>query len=367
MAEFPPELIFEILLRLPPEDLLRCSCVSKSWNATIHDKSFIKSHLQRSIQTNSFGSLLVTASVNHDGSELKFSNIYNDGTIERAMGIGQSPLQDVEGRNPFPYTLVSSNGIICIRTETPDRVEEIVLWNPSIRKFKKIPSPTFEQPPSSDTYLHRHYGFGYDSANDDYKLLGIAMFFVNWDMNIVVHQYQIYSLKSNSWRKTKYMPRDELHFVLSEIVFSNGALSWQAYNVLDKKSYVVTFELASEKYHWFPNPPNGESVLVQINFRKFVWFDLEKKSWKQLEIGGLHDDVNFTSTICTRSLCLLDGDPISTLAFLYIQLSIAYSRVRSAVKLIEIKTVTTNDMIRWTTALSGRKLWPHKTETLSNA
>ncbi|XP_068344261.1 F-box protein CPR1-like [Pyrus communis] len=369
MAEFPPELIFEILLRLPPEDLLRCSCVSKSWNATIHDKSFIKSHLQRSIQTNSFGSLLVSASVYHDGSELKFSNIYNDGTIERAMGIGQSPLQDVEGRNPFPYTLVSSNGIICIRTETPDRVEEIVLWNPSIHKFKKIPSPTFEQPPSSDT-LHCRYGFGYDSANDDYKLLGIARFLVNWDMNIVVHQYQIYSLKSNSWRKTKNMPRDELHFALSEIVFSNGALSWQAYNVLDKKFYVVTFELASEKYHWFPNPPvdrdgdfwslevlgdslcavrwrtrdgwimkehgswtllysiaranvfnpwfwkpvmlskNGESVLVQIDLRKFVWFDLEKKSWKQVEIGGLHDDVNFTATICTRSLCLLDGDPV---------------------------------------------------------
>ncbi|KAM1363558.1 hypothetical protein TB2_028002 [Malus domestica] len=257
MAEFPPELIFEILLRLPPEGLLRCLCVSKSWNATIHDKNFIKSHLQRSIQTNSFGSLFVYVGFYHDGRKLKFSTIYNDGTIEQATGIGQSPLQDVEGRIPFPYTLVSCNGIICIRTETVDKVEEFVLWNPSIQKFKKIPSPTFEQPPSSDIYLHRRYGFGYDSANDDYKLLGIAMFFVNWDLNISVHQYQIYSLKSNSWRKIKNMPRDEFQFSASEIVFLNGCLSWQAYNVLDKKFYVVTFELASEKYHWFPNPVNG--------------------------------------------------------------------------------------------------------------
>ncbi|KAM1815190.1 hypothetical protein ACFX11_028767 [Malus domestica] len=367
MAEFPPELIFEILLRLPPEDLLRCLCVSKSWNATIHDKKFIKSH-QRSIQTNSFGSLLVTAGNSHDGRKLKFSNIYNDGTIERATGIGQSPLLDVEGWTRFPYTLVSCNGIICIRTETVDKVEEFVLWNPSIQKFKKIPSPTFEQPPSSDLYLHRSYGFGYDSANDDYKILGIARFFVKGDLNIAVHQYQIYSLKSNSWRKIKNMPRDEFQLGMSDIVFSNGSLSWQAYNVLDEKFYVVTFELASEKYHWFPNPvdrdgdiwlvevlgdslcvvrwcireawimkehgswtllysigwvdefrrgywkpvmlsKNGESVLVQIDSRKFVWLDLEKKSWKEVEIGGLHDD-GFKATICKRSLCLLDGDPV---------------------------------------------------------
>ncbi|KAM1049371.1 hypothetical protein ACFX2I_028397 [Malus domestica] len=365
MAEFPPELIFEILLRLPPEGLLRCLCVSKSWNATIHDKNFIKSHLQRSIQTNSFGSLYVYAGFYHDGRKLKFSTIYNDGTIEQATGIGQSPLQDVEGRIPFPYTLVSCNGIICIRTETVDKVEEFVLWNPSIQKFKNIPSPTFEQPPSSDIYLHRRYGFGYDSANDDYKLLGIAMFFVNWDLNISVHQYQIYSLKSNSWRKIKNMPRDEFQFSASEIVFLNGCLSWQAYNVLDKKFYVVTFELASEKYHWFPNPvngivylevlgdslcifrlrttidawimkehgswtllysieqaamrwvsrwkpvllsKNGESVLLMNGLEKFAWFDFVKNSWKEVGTAGPY--IHTIDTICMRSLCLLDGDPI---------------------------------------------------------
>ncbi|KAM1703226.1 hypothetical protein PS2_028216 [Malus domestica] len=85
MREFPPELLFEILLRLPPEDLLRCLCVSKAWNATIHDKTFIKSHLQRSIQTNSFGSLFVSATFPCNKCSFKFSDIYNDGTIERAM------------------------------------------------------------------------------------------------------------------------------------------------------------------------------------------------------------------------------------------------------------------------------------------
>lgn len=47
MSGFPPKLIFEILLRLHPDDLQRCLSVSKAWNPTIHDQQFIKSHLQQ--------------------------------------------------------------------------------------------------------------------------------------------------------------------------------------------------------------------------------------------------------------------------------------------------------------------------------
>ncbi|KAM1176126.1 hypothetical protein ACFX2I_028399 [Malus domestica] len=357
MREFPPELLFEILLRLPPEDLLRCLCVSKAWNATIHDKTFIKSHLQRSIQTNSFGSLFVSATFPCNKCSFKFSDIYNDGTIERAMKIEQPPLQDAESRTPFPSALVSSNGIICIRTGLYE--DDFVLWNPSIRKFKKIPSPTFEQSPSPDIHVYLGYGFGYDSTNGDYKLLGIANF------NMAVHQCQIYSLKSNSWRKIRNMPCDEFHMIVSRILFSNGALSWLAQNMLDRKMHVVTFELATEKYHWFPTPvdenvqlevlgdslcifrrlrtmdawimkehgswtllysielppmsrlnrwepvllsKNGESVLLMNDLHKFAWFDLVKNSWKEVKTAGLYRQ--FIYTICMRSLCLLDGDPI---------------------------------------------------------
>ncbi|KAB2627427.1 F-box protein CPR30-like [Pyrus ussuriensis x Pyrus communis] len=356
MGEFPPELLFEILLRLPPEDLLRCLCVSKAWNTTIHDKNFIKSHLQRSIQTNSFGSLFVSATFSCKKCLFKFSDIYNDGTIERAMKMEQPPLQDAESQTPFPSTLVSSNGIICIRTER-DEDEDFVLWNPSIRKFKKIPSPTFEQSPSSDKHMYLGYGFGYDSTNDDYKLLGITNF------NMAMHQYEIYSLKSNSWRKIRNMPC-EFHMIVSRILFSNGALSWLAQNMLDIKMHVVTFELASKKYHWFPTPvdenvhtevlgdslcifrlrtidawimkergswtlpysieqaamswvswwepvllsKNGGSVLLMNDLQKFAWFDLVKNSWKEVETTGLY--LHFIYTICMRSLCLLDGDPI---------------------------------------------------------
>lgn len=60
MSDVPLELLFEILVRLPPKDLIRSLCVSKAWYAFIHDHCYIKSHLHHSIETNSFRTLLVS-------------------------------------------------------------------------------------------------------------------------------------------------------------------------------------------------------------------------------------------------------------------------------------------------------------------
>ncbi|KAM1703224.1 hypothetical protein FF1_028418 [Malus domestica] len=53
---------------------------------------------------------------------------------------------------------------------------------------------------------------------------------------------------------------------------------------------------------------NGESVLLMNDLHKFAWFDLVKNSWKEVKTAGLYR--HFIYTICMRSLCLLDGDPI---------------------------------------------------------
>ncbi|KAM1809152.1 hypothetical protein ACFX15_025483 [Malus domestica] len=60
MSDLPPELLVEILVRLRHKDILLCLCVCKVWNATIDDQQFIKTHLQRSIQTKPFRSILVS-------------------------------------------------------------------------------------------------------------------------------------------------------------------------------------------------------------------------------------------------------------------------------------------------------------------
>ncbi|WMV28426.1 hypothetical protein MTR67_021811 [Solanum verrucosum] len=94
--------------------------------------------------------------------------------------------------NPSIYTwIVSSvNGLICLYS----KIEEIVLWNPSVKKSKKLPTLGAKLRNGCSYYLK--YGFGYDVTRDDYKVVS--------NMRIVVN---IYSLRTDSWTTL----HDQLH------------------------------------------------------------------------------------------------------------------------------------------------------------
>ncbi|GMN36496.1 hypothetical protein TIFTF001_006070 [Ficus carica] len=51
MANFPPEIITDIICRLPVKDLLRYRCVSKSWRSMIDGPDFIKLHSKQSMES----------------------------------------------------------------------------------------------------------------------------------------------------------------------------------------------------------------------------------------------------------------------------------------------------------------------------
>ncbi|KAL6292111.1 hypothetical protein ACE6H2_000253 [Prunus campanulata] len=139
------------------------------------------------------------------------------------------------------------------------------------------------------------------------------------------------------------------------IVFLDGALSWLMSKESDDadKYMIVTLDLASEKCREFPIPvdrissldlevlgdylcisvncfgllysidlgprydsckplvfsKNGKMVLLKMECNdadRFFWYDLEKKSVKQVETSGLPR--RFDATIWWGSLCLLDRD-----------------------------------------------------------
>ncbi|KAJ4846465.1 hypothetical protein Tsubulata_006877, partial [Turnera subulata] len=95
---------------------------------------------------------------------------------------------------------------------------------------------------------NRAYGFGYDSAANDYKVFVVA-----------VHRYvppipmvQIFSLKTGSWRRVekpdRYLPDIR---EADRGLFLNGALHW-------KRKYaekITAFDLAEEKFYDVPAPP----------------------------------------------------------------------------------------------------------------
>ncbi|KAM3302433.1 hypothetical protein P3S67_016935 [Capsicum chacoense] len=63
----------------------------------------------------------------------------------------------------------SVNGLICLVNEA----KELILWNPAIRKYKKLPD--FRTKLKDDG--HCTYGFGYDDIHDDYKV--VCIFSIN--------------------------------------------------------------------------------------------------------------------------------------------------------------------------------------------
>ncbi|VVA33430.1 PREDICTED: F-box [Prunus dulcis] len=283
------------------------------------------------------------------------------------------------------YTLILGYSIGLLFICNYDLNKDFTLWNPSIQKLKKLPFTTLEPHPSPGLEISRSHitnGFGYDLANDDYKLLGILEL-ANSDDVIVSSQVHVYSLKSHSWKRIQNMPCDGYGFSedSDSIVFLNGALSWLMSKESDgaDKYMIVTLDLASEKCREFPIPvdrididissldlevlgdylcvsvncfwcrseawimkeygvtvteswsllysidlgprydsckplvfsKNGKMVLLKLECNdadRFFWYDLEKKSVKQVETSGLPRC--FDATIWWGSLCLLDGDPV---------------------------------------------------------
>ncbi|CAL8077105.1 unnamed protein product [Prunus armeniaca] len=336
MSILPTELILDILLRLPHKDLIRSLCVSKAWYAFIHDRRFIKAHLQRSIETNSAPlSILIWSDSPKDAPSGFFSLTFSDNeTIGAALRTEQ----------PFKYadiyTHILGNSVHGLR-------------------FERL----------------AYYGFGYDSVHDDYKVVGIV------DCYTESRQVHICSLKSNTWKRIQNMPCNNFDFHSDYIVFFNGALNWLMHPVLDETPHIIqTLTLASEEYCQFSTPvdlddvynmhtptlslevlggclclcvdrsgaahdvwvmkeygmteswtllfsiepeavpwvnvqsfkplvlsKNGEMVLLTYKYHNsvFFWYDLKKKSFKQVQFRG-HPHVSKVAVSGVGSLCLLD-------------------------------------------------------------
>jgi len=107
------------------------------------------------------------------------------------------------------------------------------------------------------------YGFDYDHAKDDYKVIQ----YVQYEFNLSDYQYygddgndsyrvsrddvwEIYSLRSNSWRKLNLkMPYGLAPYVGGVHVYLNGVCRWWTYDDdYDKEAFLVSFDLSKEMF-----------------------------------------------------------------------------------------------------------------------
>ncbi|GER53078.1 F-box protein, partial [Striga asiatica] len=113
--------------------------------------------------------------------------------------------------NPFPdcvfHPYDSCNGLILLLYDNiwgkdPDISQEAI-WNPTTNKLKIIPTSPFTLDPYKNykKKICNHFGFGYDSTCNDYKVI---RFLERYDRSLAVAE--LYSLKTNSWKHVYFNP-----------------------------------------------------------------------------------------------------------------------------------------------------------------
>ncbi|XP_059643589.1 F-box protein CPR1-like isoform X2 [Cornus florida] len=359
MCELPTDVIVDILSRLPVKPLLKFRCVSKPWCALIDSPIFIKSHLNRSIETKTNRSIICR---DCDLYSIDFDS------LDHAILLDH-PLKKIHGGE----VMGSCDGLVGLCNNLYEE-DGIFLWNPATRKHQKLPVTPIEFPGGSGICEFIVYGFGYDSVSDDYKLVRVVQFYEKDDDDSFDNEVKVYSLKSNTWRRVQDFPY-YLPYKREHAMVVSGALHWLVSRrpESDKADkFIAAFDLGVEEYRLVPLPElldknvhmnvndfggcltllcnyfavrvevwvmeeygvkeswtklfsvtqpsmirsfdyvrpldysrSGGEILLEQDGNILVWYDLERKTVKNVGIHGL--DGLIESYICVASLVPLRG------------------------------------------------------------
>lgn len=293
----PPEIITDILYRLPAKSLGRFRCVSKDWLSLISEPQFIKTHTN----TLNRNHLIFTS---NEISLYSLPSDQSDAVSKPKKLRIQLPPADV-------FTFHGScDGLVLGSADCGgfDCVHTLVVLNPTTSEIVKLPESGYEM---IDNLIEVDiiYGFGYDSLTDDYKIVTISYFHYNDLIPPDVMSVHVYSLKSKTWRWVIDSPYDHSYGKCLPGVLVNGFLHWIAIKASDGLPVIVAFSLADERFIEVPLPELsndvnimcnkycklvalGEKLCLFLEVKGEVWLMNEyrvRESWIKIEIQGLNE------------------------------------------------------------------------------
>ncbi|KAI3441440.1 F-box domain-containing protein [Psidium guajava] len=210
--DLPQEILIQILVKLPVKSLVRCRCVSRSWDALVTDPSFVSLHLRHAMASHDHSVVLLR---HYSLTQHKERNtLYLDGESFLEHQELEFPLTT----NETYYLAGSCNGLLCFSDYIINHLQVVRL-----------------------IYILRR----------------------NWSV-MVPPEVEVYELKTNAWRGIQAA----VPYVIPESssqAFVNGAIHWIGYNPDDKvgsypRSIVVLFDMHDEVFGEMELPKGGDNA-----------------------------------------------------------------------------------------------------------
>ncbi|PRQ57345.1 putative F-box associated interaction domain-containing protein [Rosa chinensis] len=186
----------------------------------------------------------------------------------------------------------------------------MVLWNPCTGQSNLLPKLTDHCIPQFRGFgfnsTMKFCGFGYDSTNDDYKVVRGYNHRVRGSKETVV---QVFSLKSGSWRTHEGLG---YFFFAGPGCLLNGALHWPETLFNDFRatgSRIISFDLAEEKFQEMLPLPSQTAMWTCNEIIRFrIWMMKEygvQESWTEVaSLDILRKDSQFS---LVTPLCILEN------------------------------------------------------------
>lgn len=278
----PFDIVECIFAHLPVKILLRYRAVSKPYRDLIDSRYFANLHWGHSMRARTNRIILCRS--------IGIASVGSDAGMHRVDfdTLRHSVLKCPMDWDYFSQFIGTCNGLVLLY----DGYEQITFWNPTIRTYIGVIPPHASIPRNSKGDYRYNFGFGYDSNNDDYKVVMSVQLNFTEILNgeDIVKEAYVFSLKSNMWRRIGDFP----YFVRKSGchgTYVDGSLYWICVErTVDSnfRNLIVAFDLATEEYRVIQTPLyEGISSEVEITIGS-----LEGSLWAHCSVvGGGEEDL----------------------------------------------------------------------------
>jgi len=251
----PNDICRSILSNLSMKSLNRFRCVRKSWSTLLENPSFISLFRNNFLSNNHAyyedTSLLLHQIVTND--EFVLYSLSGERFENGTKLDWTNPFEENEPNFDFSGS-GSINEIFCLINYSQPNTR-VVLWNPTNREFKVIPTSPFEFVPHMDVDITSTW-LWFDCVTNDYRIIPQVMCYHKIDIDVMSLEdidadpfLEIHSLKSNSWRKHEYdisINHKENRVCLDGMVHWWNESDDSDYE--DDETYLLSFDLSTKEF-----------------------------------------------------------------------------------------------------------------------